>query len=336
MMAVVLGSELIHSSYSRTSIPTKQILDEGKDMITNTTVDLEERLRKIDGKLQTLLPLRGTALSDEIAVERQQIQEERESTQQCLNICGEISTQVREIRSNIFNDISVAEGGHHVVAVTTPNDLISAKRVTAGDDSDSGSSASSSASSVTSLVDSVFSMTSGSSKSSVAGPAGAGERLVVLLLSDNQLSSLYQEALKRVSADKFERNFLRLMNKFATELRKEAEDPQQRSIARFVRYRARNSAHAVRNSICSSEKPREDVIPKSKVLHEPINMESDESADDSGPDHEDNTDLQQLEHFIVTSQAFVNLRNKLSSFIYSINEMKSDDEGTHAPENTGR
>jgi hypothetical protein len=346
------------SSYRRTSAITREVIEDVKDMITNTTVDLEKRLQDIDEKLQAL-PLRGLALSDKIALERRQIQEERDSTQQGLSICAHVSTQVQETRSHTFDDISIAEGAHQVV-ITTSGNLISAKRVTAGersmsvlglmsdrdlmhlvssqardDSSISGSSEQSSASSVTSLVDSVFSVTSGSSKSSVVGPAGAGERLVVLLLSDNHLISLYQEALKRVTADKFERNFRRILNNFSIELRKEAENSQQRSIAHFVRYRARNSAHVVRNSIFSPDKPQEDITPKFKVFHnhEQINIESDESGDASGPDHEDSTDLQQLENFIITSQAFVKLRHKITSFVYPINEEKIDNKGTHPHEN---
>ena len=320
-------------------------------MVANTTLDLEKRIEEIDKKLEAL-PLRDLALHDEFAVERQQIEDERDSTEENLNICAQVSTQAHEARSNIFDDISVAEGGIQEVIITT-GDLISAQRVTAGErsiallgqisdatladlvslhatdvSSTSRLGEHSSASSVTSFADSVFSNTSRSSKSSVVGPAGAGERLIALLRSDNQLSLLFQEALERVSANKFERNLLRILNKFASELRKEAENPQQRSIAKFVRSRARNSAHVILNSICSPEKAREDTIPKSMVLHEPIDSDSDESGDDSGPDHEDNTDLQQLEDFIITSQAFIKLRQNLSSFLYPIDEGKVENKGT--------
>jgi hypothetical protein len=81
------------------------------------------------------------------------------------------------------------------------------------------------ASSVTSLADSLFSTTKGSSRSSVVGPAGAGERLALLLLSDRHLSILYQEAVKRVIVDKFERKFRKILERFALELRKDADAP---------------------------------------------------------------------------------------------------------------
>lgn len=179
-------------------------------------------------------------------------------------------------------------------------------------------------SSVASIADSIFSILSESSISSVVGPTGAGERLVALLLNDSDLLVLYREALNRITPDRFERNLRRLLKHFAIELRKEAESPQQRSAAHFVRYRARNSAHVIRNSFYSLEKPQVDNIPVLDVevlAQEQVDAESDESENDSEPDHEDLTDLQQLERFIVTSQAFIKLRNDLSSFIYHTDQI---------------
>lgn len=340
-------------SYRRSSLITTKAFEECKEMIANATVNLGKRLQEVDEKLEALHP-RDLALSDEITLVKQQIQQERDATLRCLGICAQVSTQVDENRSNVFSDVAMAEGGHHV-AVTTNEDLISASRITAGaksmtligqisdvdhahlvsshardDSSDSGLSEQSSVSSVKSLVDGVFSIASGSSNSSVVGPAGAGEKLVALLLSDTHLSSLYQETLERVSANKFERNFLRILNFFASELRKEAENPEQKSIAKFVRYRARNSAHIVRNSLYSLDKPQEDITPKFEGYHEPID-ESDESDIGSVSDHELDTDLQQLEDFFLTSYAFIKLRYRLAAFIYPTNEEEVDDKGKQLP-----
>ena len=62
-------------------------------MITNTATDLENYLQEIDNSLQTL-PLKGARMSDEIAAERERVQEESESIKQCLNICAQASDQV--------------------------------------------------------------------------------------------------------------------------------------------------------------------------------------------------------------------------------------------------
>jgi hypothetical protein len=180
-------------------------------------------------------------------------------------IIGSVHVRAREAQGSIFEDVTVAKDARHVF-ISTHNGITQANKViprngarcvlghmsgtsqhlvqvskartshNAGDDS-------SSASSVTSLADSLFSTTSGSSRSSVVGPAGAGERLALLLLSDCHLSILYQEAFKRVIADKFERKFRKIPHYFAFELRKDTDTPQQRSTAYFVRYQARNSAY---------------------------------------------------------------------------------------------
>lgn len=176
--------------------------------------------------------------------------------------------------------------------------------------------------SIASITDSIFSDATGSSISSVVGLISAGERLVALLLNDIDFSVVCREALNRVTPDRFERNLRWLLKLFAIELRKEAESPQQMSAAHFVRYRARNSAHIIRNSFCSLEKPQADNrldLGVEVSAQEQVDAEPDGSESDSESDYEDPTDLQQLETFIVTSQAFIKLRNDLSTFIYHPN-----------------
>jgi hypothetical protein len=112
-----------------TSIVTAKVLEEYKDLITNTTTDLEERLQEIDAKLQTP-SVKCASLSDEDATERQQTQEERDSTQQCLGICAQASTQAKQKQINIFQGISIGYNSHQVF-VSTIGDLISARCVSA-------------------------------------------------------------------------------------------------------------------------------------------------------------------------------------------------------------
>jgi len=51
-----------------------------------------------------------------------------DSMKQCLAICAQASAQAESARTNVFEDVSAAQGAHQVVASTT--DLIAAKRVT--------------------------------------------------------------------------------------------------------------------------------------------------------------------------------------------------------------
>jgi hypothetical protein len=115
---------------SRTATVTADVLRDYKDMITQTTSDLEEHLQEIESKLEAL-PLRRDTISDEDAAERERIQEEMDSTKQCLAICEQASEQAEKFRTNVFEDVSAARDAHQLV-VATLGDLISAKRVTAG------------------------------------------------------------------------------------------------------------------------------------------------------------------------------------------------------------
>jgi len=154
-------------------------------------------------------------------------------------IIGSVHVRAREAQGRIFEDVTVAKDARHVF-ISTHNDITQANKViprngarcvlghmfdgtsqhlvqvSKARTSHNARDDSSSASSVTSLADSLFSTTSGSSRSSVVGPAGAGERLALLLLSDCHLSILYQEAFKRVIADKFERKFRKILHYFAS------------------------------------------------------------------------------------------------------------------------
>ena len=174
-------------------------------------------------------------------------------------------------------------------------------------DDGNGTSAISRSSSIASIAESVFSMISGSSMSSVTGSQGASERFVALLLSDDIIKPLCNEALATVATERFERNLRRLLKELAVELRKEAETVQQRDAAHFVRYRARNSAHMICNSLNQKRHARK-----------PIQVELDYISEDSdsGSSDDEVNDLQQLEAFIRTSKAIQLFRERLRDFIY--------------------
>jgi hypothetical protein len=86
-----LISEADDISHSRKATVTVNVLEEYKDIITNTTSDLEKHLQEIDNKLQPF-SLQGTRTSDEDRAERAQLREEMDSTEQCLRICAQTAT----------------------------------------------------------------------------------------------------------------------------------------------------------------------------------------------------------------------------------------------------
>lgn len=94
-------------------------------MILNTTSDLEGHLENIDNKLQTVCA-QSTEISYENNVERQQIQEERDGTQQCLDICKQVLMRIDQVQPNVFVDLSST----YVPPITTLSGLTSAQQLT--------------------------------------------------------------------------------------------------------------------------------------------------------------------------------------------------------------
>lgn len=99
-IAIALGDANI-----RTATVTADLLDQYKEMIQDTSADLEERLQEIDVKLNRLVS-RTVEFSDNEEVEQQQMEAERESIQKCLDICMEVSEHLEEAQSKHLRDIS--------------------------------------------------------------------------------------------------------------------------------------------------------------------------------------------------------------------------------------
>jgi hypothetical protein len=112
-------------SRRRTAAITINVLKEYKQLITNTAADLEEHLENINDKLRNI-SLRGAGISDTDAAERQQLQEERDSTQKCLEICAHVLTQIDEVHPNASINISAT----YQAPITTLSSLTSAQLVT--------------------------------------------------------------------------------------------------------------------------------------------------------------------------------------------------------------
>ncbi|CZR67602.1 uncharacterized protein PAC_17501 [Phialocephala subalpina] len=206
------------------------------------------------------------------------------------------------------------------------------------DDHDDSGSDISRSSSVASISDSIFSLISGSSMSSRTGSFEAGERLVLLLVGDEGIRSTCEQGVQWILADRFERNMRRLLKTFAAELKKEAESPAQRQAANFVRYRARNSAHRIRNTFYKDKEeddPRSGTtaaVPPFSATH-PSSVGGFEQQEDSeesdGVELEDEPDdLQDLERFLKSSAAMIALCESLRAFVCPLKELHAVPEPT--------
>lgn len=116
-------------SHSRAATVTLNVLKEYKELIKNTTSDLEEHLQEIDSKLQKLTS-QGAEISNEDAAERQRMREERDSTQQCLDICSQVSVHIDKAQSTAVENASTPSDIYQAT-VTALGGSTSARRVTA-------------------------------------------------------------------------------------------------------------------------------------------------------------------------------------------------------------
>ncbi|KAH7119874.1 hypothetical protein B0J11DRAFT_534780 [Dendryphion nanum] len=86
----------------RTSAVTTSVLNEYQEKIQDTMSDLNERLRMVDEKFQTLL---GQEIVGTTDVERRSLRDERESIQNCLDICTAVSSHIDSVRPKVVTGI---------------------------------------------------------------------------------------------------------------------------------------------------------------------------------------------------------------------------------------
>src|SRR4051794_31305196 len=103
---------------------TAHDLDEWQRMIENTNSGLKEQFWRTDDTLET-------SISDADVAKRARLQNEKDALQCCLAICAEASSQARQEQGNLFEDINASNDAFQLI-VSTPEELVSAKRVKAG------------------------------------------------------------------------------------------------------------------------------------------------------------------------------------------------------------
>jgi predicted nucleic acid-binding Zn-ribbon protein len=96
-------------SSSRTTRVTADLVKKYQDMISATISDLNDRLEKMKTNLDHLPP-QSAGASSANSTERKRIQEEIESTKQCLSICTAFSRDIDRIRPSIFKNIAIPPG----------------------------------------------------------------------------------------------------------------------------------------------------------------------------------------------------------------------------------
>ncbi|KAH8701437.1 hypothetical protein GQ44DRAFT_631717 [Phaeosphaeriaceae sp. PMI808] len=82
----------------RITAVSPEVLEDYKDMISDTTTDLNTHLKDLQEKIDRLKAGDAAAVAD-IAAEWQAMLEEKESTQQGLNMCAQLSAQIVQCQS---------------------------------------------------------------------------------------------------------------------------------------------------------------------------------------------------------------------------------------------
>ncbi|EDN06866.1 predicted protein [Histoplasma mississippiense (nom. inval.)] len=94
------------ATFRRTTV-TATVLNEYRDMITNTTSDLEDHLQDVENKLDSFIP-KGPKVEHEDSMQWSRIQEERNSTQQCLRICADALEHIDKLQPKILTETPTA------------------------------------------------------------------------------------------------------------------------------------------------------------------------------------------------------------------------------------
>jgi len=97
---------------------TADLLREYKDVIDETALRLEMHLQKISDQLDSSVT-RSDEASGEEQEERQNMQDEKESTEQCLEICAEFLDHIERVQKDIATNISPASEPGQVHIATT-------------------------------------------------------------------------------------------------------------------------------------------------------------------------------------------------------------------------
>lgn len=95
---------------SRSSKVTLTVFNEYKEMITNTTYDLQDRLQIIDDRLRMLVSLDSDGGGDNITAQDQML-EEKTSILKCLEICDGVSQHIDTIQHSHVNQTPSSQDG---------------------------------------------------------------------------------------------------------------------------------------------------------------------------------------------------------------------------------
>jgi hypothetical protein len=105
--------------FSRKVDVTINLLQEYKDMIDDTTIRLEMHLQNILNKLESL-PAQNDKHSGEAELERQDMEDEKEGTEHCLEICAEFLDYIENVERGIAQTSSASKANQSQASTQSP------------------------------------------------------------------------------------------------------------------------------------------------------------------------------------------------------------------------
>lgn len=172
--------------------------------------------------------------------------------------------------------------------------------------------------------------TSISTHSDVEEVVSAEDQIFSVFVTDPGMSSLIQHAATCMSAERFERNFARLLKVYASGLRKEAKGPLQCDACRLIERRSRSLATRAVNSFFNLERLltnaslRELQSGKENVLERYLQQRDAREYPKEDRNHLDDFELssvswlniEQVRLFLTSCQAFHDLETDLRFFVH--------------------
>jgi hypothetical protein len=97
-------------------------------MVRDTKADLEEHLCRIDERLQDIVPRTSQAKD---ADELRRMQEEKDSTLNCLDICAQVSKYIEQYKATAIKNASTSSDGTQALTIGLTSDSGNSGQVTA-------------------------------------------------------------------------------------------------------------------------------------------------------------------------------------------------------------
>jgi hypothetical protein len=200
----------------------------------------------------------------------------------------------------------------------------------------------------TKSIASLESRITSASSLSPAGVGGAVEEFAEILLDNEEIRQCVKRGFVTMDSDRFERNFIRLLKRYASELRTEADSHIEKSATRIVHSYRAYVTRIIRRRVLGLDEDDSQAsafhsikdqtttkLTLERFLSQQQPTETSDQADSRPEDEQESNgdsqsdeeepylpNLEKLTNFLVSSTAFKNFKARLESFVKSNSELQ--------------